>query len=81
MNRTGKEMLTYCTENLRSQRSLSIDGAALETEITTNVGALMEEEMSMLSRKLDIITTKLESNSQLLEEAESHISNAKKRNS
>lgn len=34
--------------------------AALETEMTFKVAAVMEEKMSVFSSKLDIITVKLE---------------------
>ncbi|CAJ1072046.1 uncharacterized protein LOC120433173 [Xyrichtys novacula] len=42
--------------------------AAVAAETTAKVAAIMEEKMSMFSNKLDIITAKLESESQRIEE-------------
>lgn len=57
------------------EASLPADVAALATNITTEVAAIMEVKMSIFSSKLDI-AAKLESESQRLEEAESRISKA-----
>ncbi len=60
-------------DHMEANFSSTVDSSASANEIMAKVVAVMEEKMTTFSSKLDIITAKLEDDSQCLEEAKSRI--------